>query len=257
MKMGKRVIEFSKNQFIGVITFSCEGPAEDIYSRLAVELKEICEEINFDHAVRVVVITGTGRKFFYDVSDLNIKKEKPLDCRDLLSIASSVAALNCPTIAAINGDAIGQGLELALACDIRVGVEGFYFGIPYISQGLIPRDGATQRLQRIVGISKAMEMILLAEPIDAKEALRIGLVNKLVAKDELIPTVMDIASSMCVRSPLALNTAKEAINKGIDLTLEQGLRLEADLYFLLHTTNDRTEGIKAFQEKRKPKFTGS
>ena len=120
----------------------------------------------------------------------------------------------------------------------------------------MPWDGATQRLQRIVGITKAMEMILIGEPIDSREALRIGLLHKVVKGKELMPVVKNMANTLSLQSPLALKMAKEAINKGMDLTLEQGLQLEADLYFLLHTTEDRTEGIRAFQEKRTPEFKG-
>jgi enoyl-CoA hydratase/carnithine racemase len=159
-------------------------------------------------------------------------------------------------IAAINGDATGQGLELALACDIRVATEASHFGLPHIKKGLIPWDGGTQRLSRLVGSGKTLEMILTGEMIDAQEALRIGLVNKVVPREELMKAVTGLAQEMASKGPIALRYAKEAIHKGMDLTLEQGLRLEADLYLLLHTTKDRSEGIKAFREKKVPRFEG-
>jgi len=126
----------------------------------------------------------------------------------------------------------------------------------HVTYGEIPWDGGTQRLSRLVGRGKAMEMILSGEFIDAQEAYRIGLVNKIVLPDELLTVVMDMAQKMASKGPIALKYAKEAICKGLDLSLEQGLRLEADLYFLLHTTRDRTEGITAFRDKRSPGFEG-
>lgn len=224
-----------------------------INEQVAAELADICREINIDDTTRVVIVTGAGRQIFSVGTEPRKRKGKGAQ---FLSVAASVAALKCPTIAAINGDALGQGLELALACDIRIAVAKAKFALPHIASGLIPWDGATQRLLRIVGITKAMEMVLTGETIDAREALRIGLVSKVVPPDELIPLVKNMAQTMAAQSSLALSFAKEAINKGMDLTLEQGLRLEADLYFLLHTTEDRAEGIRAFLEKRPPQFKG-
>ena len=168
----------------------------------------------------------------------------------------SIVDLIIPSIAAINGDAIGIGLELALACDLRICTETAHFAMNHIMYGGIPWDGGTQRLSRIVGRGKAMEMILTGEVIDAQEAHSIGLVHRVIPDDEILTVVMDTAREIASKGPIAVRYAKEAIRKGMDLTLEQGLRLEADLYFLLHTTSDRTEGIKAFQEKRSPRFEG-
>ena len=143
-----------------------------------------------------------------------------------------------------------------LACDIRIATNISHFGLLHIEKGLIPWDGGTQRLSRVIGQAKAMEMILTGELIDTQEAYRIGLVNKVVSSEDLMKVAADMAREMASKGPIALRYAKEAIRKGMDLTLEQGLRLEADLYFLLHTTKDRTEGIRAFQEKRSPQFEG-
>ena len=167
-----------------------------------------------------------------------------------------VAGIEKPVIAAINGDALGQGLELALACDIRIASQKAHFGFPDVALGLIPSDGGTQRLPRIIGRGKALELILTAEIINAAEALEIGLVTKVVPAESLIAEVDALAKAIAGKAPISLRYIKEAINKGLDLTMEQGLRLEADLYFLLHTTGDRTEGIKAFQQKRPPEFKG-
>jgi enoyl-CoA hydratase len=170
--------------------------------------------------------------------------------------STAVAGLNCPVIAAVNGDALGAGLELALSCDIRICSENAHFGFPETSYGLIPGGGGTQRLPRIVGKGKATEMVITAEPIDAAEAYRIGLVTKVVPKQKLSTEAEEVAKRLSLRAPIAVRYAKEAVNKGMDMTLAQGLRLEADLSFLLQTTKDRAEGIKAFLEKRKATFKG-
>ena len=216
-------------------------------ARLSDELSDLCNAITLDKDVRVVIISwGQGDSS----SGMNLGETKSW------SLATAVAKLNIPVVISINGKAIGQALELALACDLRIASETSNFGLPNIKAGMIPWDGGTQRLSRLVGKSKAIELILTGEIINAYEAHRIGLVNQIVHDKDLMATVTDMAQEMASRGPIALRYAKEAIYKGMDLALEQGLRLEADLYFLLHTTRDRTTGIKAFQEKRKPLFEG-
>jgi enoyl-CoA hydratase/carnithine racemase len=227
-------------------------------AQLSRELTQLCAEINDDEETRIILLTGSGEKSFTMGAELikavsAVDEESP---KKLWSLAEPMARLDRPIIAAINGNATGPGLELALACDIRVAVETSHFGFPHIQAGLIPWDGGTQRLPRLVGKSKALEMILTGEMIDAQEAYRMGLVNKVVPPGELMKAVMDMAREVASKGPVALRYAKEAVNKGMDLTLTQGLRLEADLYFLLHTTQDRTEGITAFRERRTPKFEG-
>ena len=172
------------------------------------------------------------------------------------SIADGLAGMGAPVIAGIEGDATGPGLEWILACDLRIASETSRFGLPQVKAGVMPWEGGTQRLARLVGRGKALEMILTGDRIDAKEALRIGLVNRVVPRGEVSKAVTELARDMASKSPVSTRYAKEAICKGLELSLEQGLRLEADLYYLMHTTRDRTEGIRAFQEKRKPHFEG-
>jgi len=172
------------------------------------------------------------------------------------NVASAVASIDRPVLAAINGDALGWGLELALSCDIRLASHTARFGLPQVAFGLIPMDGGTQRLPRIVGRGKALELIFTARTIGAEEALAVGLVSQVVLRENLAAEAEALARTIAGKAPIALRYIKEAVNKGLDLTLEQGLRLEADLYFLLHTTTDRTEGIRAFQEKKSPHFKG-
>lgn len=212
---------------------------------------DICEKIIAGEGVKAVIITGSGKRAFCTGAE-----KAPSSTFSRQSMTSLIDQLRCPVIAAINGDALGQGLELALACDIRITVPEAKFSLPQIKDGLLPIEGGTQRLPRIVGLTKAMELALTGDAINAGEALRIGLVSQIVKAEDLMTTAKNMATLMAGKSELALSYAKEAINKGLDLTLEQGLRFEADLYFLLHTTQDRSEGIKAFREKRKPEFKG-
>ena len=242
-----------------VVVISIIGPGDvEKMVHQSNEFTDLCKEIAWDENIRTIILTGIGEKSFSiepDSTKINSRGEDAIWTRCGF-IAEPIANLERPVIVAISGDAIGMGLELVLACDIRIAIESSHFGLPHIKAGLIPWDGGSQRLPRLVGKGKALEMILTGELVDAQEALRIGLVNKIVPPDKLMIVTMDIAKKMATRGPIALRYAKEAIYQGMDMTLEQGLRLEADLYLLLHATRDRTEGIQAFQEKRSPNFKG-
>ena len=224
-------------------------PAAAPTAGFAADLAGICEEINFDTDIRAAVITGSGPAFCRDAA---FSRKTPVS----FSLAGPVASVNCPVIAAVNGDAAGMGLELALACDIRIASGSARFSLPGIVRGRIPADGATQRLPRLVGRAKAMELMLTGEEITAAEALRIGLVSRVVPSKKVLEAALEMGREMAGKATLALKYCKEAVYKGLDMTLAQGLQLEGDLYFLLHTTEDRTEGITAFKDKRKPKFKG-
>lgn len=226
---------------------------------LANELVDACRAINQDDRVRVVILTGAGDVFCAgcDLAELSSASADNLKKINTASLSSSaVASLNCPVIASVNGDALGAGLELALSCEIRICSENARFGLPEASYGIIPGGGGTQRLPRIIGKGKAMEMVITAELIDAAEAYRVGLVSKVLPRQKLDEEAGELARKLISRAPIAVRYAKEAVNKGMDMTLAQGLRLEADLSFLLQTTKDRAEGIKAFLEKRKATFEG-
>jgi len=243
-----------------VMIVSIRGPVDSPVklAQLSGEITELSDRIMGDDEIRVMVLTGAGEKSFSMETDswgpdLEGNGERRTKT---WSLAEPLGKLDLPIIAAIHGDAIGQGLELVLACDIRIASETSHFGFTHIRRGHIPWDGGTQRLSRLVGKSNALAMILTGEIIDAQEAYRIGLINRVVSQHELLALAQDMAQKIASRGPIALKYAKEAIYKGMDLTLEQGLRLEADLYLLLHTTRDRAEGIQAFRKNRVPEFEG-
>jgi enoyl-CoA hydratase/carnithine racemase len=249
--MTYNTLVYEKGEFVGSITLDRPDSGNAISTRLSEELADVCANIISDEEIRVVTITGAGEYFCLgtDLAHGEQEAEPP-------SIAKVIINIDRPVIAAVNGDALGQGLELALACDLRIAAETAHFGLPQITSGFIPSDGGTQLLPRIIGRGKATEMILTGEAINAAQAYETGLVNKVVSSKELMPTVMEMAHTLSLRAPIALRHAKEAVHKGLELTLEQGLRLEADLYLLLQTTADRIEGIKAFQERKTPQFKG-
>jgi len=210
------------------------------------EFSEVCDRLQWDEQVRVVVLFFGGER-----SDPNL--DEPLDRS---SLVEQTAKLKQPVIAAIRGNATGFGLELALACDLRIAGENARFGFPQLREGRIPCHGGTQRLPRLVGQARAMHMILTGEFMSALEAQRIGLIHRLVPVNALLQSATNMAEELARKSPLSLSYTKEALLGGRDLTLDQGLKMELDLYLILFSTSDRTEGITAFMEKRKPDFKG-
>lgn len=255
--MAKKLILYTAKDHIGWITLNRPEDGNRTDPPMAQELAEICAQINGDEDIYLAVITGAGNNF---CRGGEVRQTASTGDSDSLPVkyspAEAVASVDRPTLAAIDGEAVGEGMELALACDLRIASDQARLGLPQITKGQIPVDGGTQRLPRLVGKGKALEMVLTGAIIDARTALEIGLVNRVVEQDRLIPEVEAMAKALAGKAPIAMRYAKEAVNKGLDLTLEQGLRLEADLYFLIHTTADRTEGIQSFLQKRPPKYQG-
>ncbi len=256
--MTARILSWQKEDHVLAVDLSMTANTPEKIAQLSDELFDLCREVNQDDEIWVVLLTGTKENSLAMFGDWVGSAPKPnkKKAAQVRSIAEPIAKIDRPVVAAIQGDAIGQGLELALACDLRIAGETSRFGLPFIQAGLIPWDGGTQRLSRLVGRGRALEMILTGRIIDAKEAQRIGLINQIVPPTRLLTVARGIAREMAAKGPIALRYAKEAVHQGMDLTLGQGLRLEAYLYFLLHTSRDRTEGVRAFREKRAPHFRG-
>jgi len=244
--MKYKTIIFEKKGAIAFLTLNRPKSGNIIDTVMSAELADACRIIAEDKTISVVVVRSSGDAF-------STGAQAAIEASDAIA---AIARLECVTIAAIDGDAFDEGLELVLSCDIRIATDRVCFALRHLANGTMPSCGGTQRLPRVVGPGKAFETILTAETINAAEAFRIGLVSMLVPHDELDREISALAERVSKYGPIALKFAKEAVNKGSDLTLAQGLRLEADLYFLIHTSSDRMEGIEAFLEKREPGFKG-
>jgi enoyl-CoA hydratase len=252
---------YEKKDNIGVLTVNRPDKLNALSNELTEELQHLLDEIEKDVDLRVVVITGAGDKAFVAGADINELVERDaLQGRDVSRFRQALFArienLPVPVIAAVNGYALGGGLELALACNIRIASEKAQFGAPEVKLGIIPGDGGTQRLPRLVGLGRAMELVLTGDFIDAQEAHRIGLVNRVVSPDELMESVMTLAKKIASRPPLAVKYAKEAVNRSQEGDTASGYALESYLHALACTTEDKKEGVAAFLEKRKGKFKG-
>ena len=247
---------------IAFVTINRPDKLNALNAKAKSELGAAFEAARSDRAIDVVIITGAGDKAF--VAGTDIKELTALDvssgktfAADGQSIFSMIENLGKPVIAAVNGYALGGGCELALACHIRIASERARFGQPEVNLGIIPGYGGTQRLTRLVGKGKAAEMIMTGEPIDAVEALRIGLVNKVVPASELLPSAQAMAALIASKGPLAVRFALKAVLGADETTLSEGLAHEADLFGQCCGTADFREGTQAFLEKRKPNFTHS
>ncbi len=249
-----RSLKFEQQGAIARVTVGRGDGLNAIDAETVRELASICEAVRGDDDARVVLLTGAGDVFSHgwDLESVCDSSESSL----AVDPFGCLSALPKPVVCALNGDALGAGLELALACDVRVAAQGAQFGLPYVSLGLVPFGGGTQRLPRLIGKARALEMILTGEPVEAREALRIGLVSAVVPRDQLISEAERIANRIAERGPLAVQYAKEAVSRGTEMPLDQALRYETDLTVILQTTEDRAEGVRAFLEKREPKFNG-
>jgi enoyl-CoA hydratase len=226
---------------------------------LLCELANALDELKADRAVRAVVVTGSGEKAFVAGADINeLAKMTPLAAKDLAHSGQQVFArlerMGKPTIAMINGFALGGGLELALACTLRTASSSAKLGLPEVSLGIIPGYGGTQRLARIAGPGVAREWILTGEMFGAEEALRVGVVNRVFAPEQLHEGTMKLVGTLLTRAPIALRLAMEAVNRGMNMSQQEGEVIECDMFGLAAATEDMREGMGAFLEKRKANF---
>ena len=250
-----------KRDGIGYVTINRPKVLNALSIKTVKELTDAFEKLAKDKKVGVVILTGSGEKSFVAGADIpEFAKLKPDGARDYAirgqRLLNLIERLGKPVIAAVNGYALGGGCELAMACTIRIAANNALLGQPEVNLGLIPGYGGTQRLPRLVGKGRAYELILSAKPIDALAAERMGLVNKVVPQADLMSTCEKMAKTIAKRGPLAVKYCLEAVDRGLNMSLDDGLALEADLFGLVFGSKDVREGVKAFTEKRNPDFKG-
>ncbi len=253
-------ILLEKRESIAVLTINRPDKLNALNSKVHAEGVAALDQLRNDAEIRVVVITGAGEKSFVAGADISeFAGQTAITQRNVFyerSLFNSIDNFPKPVIAMINGFCLGGGCELALACDLRLASEKARFGQPEINLGIIPGGGGTQRLTRLVGEGKAMEIILAGEMIDAPTALNLGLVNHVFPPEELETKTLELANKIAEKSPIALQMAKEAVKLASRSNLDEGLRREVDLFAICFSTEDKEEGVAAFLEKRKPVFKG-
>jgi len=245
---------------VAIITINRPEKRNALNIRTRAEGAAVLDELRADESVRVVVFTGAGDKAFIAGADIaEFADRTAITQREVMlerGLFNAIDTFPKPVIAMVNGYCLGGGCELALACDIRIASDKASFGQPEINLGIIPGGGGTQRLTRLVGEGKAMELILTGAIIDAQTAFNLGLINHVVPAEQLEAKTMEIANRIAEKSPIALRLAKEAIKLASRSNLDEGLRREVDLFALCFSSADKDEGVKAFLEKRKPEFKG-
>jgi enoyl-CoA hydratase len=258
-RVSYQTLSLGRSGAIAEIRLDRADRGNPIDARFLDELDEACRAINEDDSAHVALLTAAGDVFSVgwdlgeaDESMLRAARERigerlPFRCLETMAQ---------PVIACLQGNATGAGLELALACDVRIASEAAMLSLPEVVMGIVPWAGGTQRLPRVAGRAKALEMILLGEPLDAAAALRCGLVNAVTPAGEVRARAEELAGRIAAQGPLAIRYAKEAIARGLEMPLDDALRYETDLTVILQTTADRDEGVRAFIEKRPPQFRG-
>lgn len=259
--METKYILYEKSEGIATITINRPEALNALNKDVIQEVLNALKDAENDENIRVVVITGAGEKSFCAGADISqMKGMTPLKARELSDmgyrLCHTIEFLGKPVIAAINGYALGGGLEMAMACDLRIASDKAKMGQTEVNIGLIPGWGGTQRLPRLVGKTLAKEMVYTGKMIDAQTALQIGLINKVVPSDQFMTNVKEYAKEIASKPPIALKIAKALIDKGMDGSLEAGLALEREGFGIVASTEDLQEGVNAFFEKRKPVFKG-
>ncbi|MFW2365358.1 MAG: enoyl-CoA hydratase-related protein [Desulforhopalus sp.] len=249
-------IIFEKEENIAVITFNRPEAMNALNNQTRAEFRQAIDEVAADDDIKVLILTGSGKSFVAGSDIKEFNKTTPYAAHNIARLGEMVEKLEKPVIAAVNGFCLGGGCEIAMGCDIIIASEKAKFGQTEINIGIIPGGGGTQRLQRLIGVCRAKELIYTGEIIRADEADRIGLVNRVVPMDELMPSAKELAGKIAMKSSAALKLAKTAINRGMQTNLESGLKYEYELYSLSLSLEDKAEGVSAFLEKRAPKFVG-
>ncbi len=259
--MNYETLLLEKRDGIAFVTINRPEKLNALNQKVMKELRACFEQIRDDRETKAVIVTGAGEKSFVAGADINeLAVETPVSGR-VTSLAGQrtldlIENLGKPVIAAVNGYALGGGCELAMACTLRIASENARFGQPEVKLGIIPGYAGTQRLARLVGKGRAMELVLTGDPINAQEAYRIGLVNQVVPQKDLPATAESVARKIMANGPLAVRFAMEAVNHGLEMSEAEGQFLEATLFGLCCSTEDKNEGTRAFLEKRPAKFVG-
>jgi enoyl-CoA hydratase len=251
----------TRNEAVATITVNRPDRLNALNAAMIDELRGALLQVRHDESVRAVIITGAGEKAFVAGADIaELSQQSPLGAKITAQrgqhVFDLVETLGKPVIAAINGYALGGGCELAMACTLRVAADTARLGQPEINLGLIPGYGGTQRLPRLVGRGRALELLLRGHQIDAAEAFRIGLVDRVVPGAELMATALALAVELAAKAPVAARAILEAVHKGLQMPFAEGQAYEATLFGLVATTEDMQEGTHAFLEKRRPAFKG-
>ncbi|MGY8623453.1 enoyl-CoA hydratase [Bacillus safensis] len=256
------LVHFSiQDEQIGIMTLNRPEQANSLSSTMLEEVNQIIKEIKHDESIRCLLITGAGSKVFCAGADLKERRlmtetEAKGAVRLIQQTFIEIESIPVPVIAVMNGHALGGGLELALACDLRIARAGARLGLPETGLAIIPGAGGTQRLPRLIGLGKAKELIFTGASLQAEEAIQIGLIEHISVADSLMNDAISLAKQIIKNGPLALKEAKQAIQSSLDHDLHTGLTKEYEAYLRLIDTEDRTEGLQAFQEKRTPQYRG-
>lgn len=254
-------IKIDQDGEVAVITIDRPAALNALNIEVLAELAQALDEIDKKDEIKVVILTGAGDKAFVAGGDILYMKDlTPAQAKAFALLGQEltlkVETFRKPVIAAINGYALGGGCEIAMCCDIRIASTKCVIGVPEVNLGIFPGFGGTQRLGRLVGKGRAKEMTFTGLPVDAEEACRIGLVNKVVEPGELMTEAKKMAVRIATRGTIAVRLAKESINEGLEMDLQHGLFHEANIFSLCFSTEEQKEGMTAFAEKRQPKFTG-
>lgn len=249
-------IILEKEGGIAILTFNRPDAMNALNNQVRAEFRTAMADLATDDEIKVVILTGAGKAFVAGSDIKELRQTTPLSAHNITRLGDIVQNMGKPVIAAVNGFALGGGCEIVMGCDIIIASDKAKFGQPEINLGIIPGGGGTQRLPRLVGVCRAKELILTGDIIRAEEADRIGLVNRVVPLDQLMPTVKEIAGKIAAKSSAAVKIAKASINRGMQMGLESGLAYEREMYSLSLTLDDKQEGVAAFVEKRAPQFKG-
>jgi enoyl-CoA hydratase len=250
-----------KEERVAILTINRPKALNALNNETLLEIKNAVLEVKEDSGIDLLIITGAGDKAFVAGADISFMQNlSAMEGRAFGALGQEafriIEALEKPVIAAVNGFALGGGCELAMCCDFRIAASSAKFGQPEVGLGITPGFGGTQRLPRLVGTGMAKQMLYTADVIDANEALRIGLVNSVVAPEELMDFVKKIAKRILSKGQIAVRLSKVAANEGMETDIDRAMTIEADVFGLCFATADQKEGMSAFVEKRKPQFTG-